>query len=367
MNPPDTTASVDRVRIGLQVRDLSVSVEFYGRLFKSKPTERTETRALFELESPPLRLELYTGRTRDFREHLELGCLFLNKWAFGDLLSRCMYERFLSDQRRIFDDLRRGRPITEIRLADPDETPWFFRVEEPLKKTVLQSAADSVEATPEGRTVPSPPPPAFSTSWFRHAAEGPVSGVPHPDNALSSVALTEVVNMDGADRFLPPLLKDVLRALRPGGILKLDGLSSDSPLKGPLPYDWSLTTRARLIPTHSQVLSLMKEAGFAQVRLAYLSSPHGSESEETAFRSFKATGEKPGDCAEERTRTVVYLGPFQFVEDDFGNRFVKGVPTKVNTRDWQHLIRGNHSLAFNFFDEAYSEFVIRSESTSQNP
>ena len=152
---------------------------------------------------------------------------------------------------------------------------------------------------------------------------------------MQEVVLEGTLNATGID--LPALLKDALRILKPGGTVSLHGLVADRPLVDPAPPLPGPAAAVQHVPDFPTLAPLLHEAGFRNARFTKLSEKGYFEAEGVPLREVLLSAAKPGFRSAKKDQTVVYLGPQNAVEDDFGNRFVKGSPVALNIHDWQSL------------------------------
>src|SRR5262249_28808833 len=140
------------------------------------------------------------------------------------------------------------------------------------------------------------------------------------------------------------LLSDVWRVLLPGAAVHIHGLSGDrrSRVAPALPGPAAAGPH---VPTAEEVIDEMGRAGFVQIQIDTLSSPHFVV-DGVPMRELRVVGRKPGYRPATAAHRAVYLGPLSQVVDDFGNVFRRGVVTALNVHDWQALSTSASSGAF---------------------
>ena len=172
-------------------------------------------------------------------------------------------------------------------------------------------------------------------TWTHHLGEAIALPLAQDAFSVQEVVLEGTLNATGID--LPALLKDALRILKPGGTVSLHGLVADHPLADPSPPLPGPAAAVQHVPDFPTLAPLLHEAGFRNARFTKLSEKGYFEAEGVPLREVLLSAAKPGFRSAKKDQTVVYLGPQSAVEDDFGNRFVKGSPVALNIHDWQSL------------------------------
>lgn len=331
------SAPVRKFHLSLNVSDLNRSVAFYRVLFGLEPAKQHADYAKFEVESPPTVFSLIPGRAGGGGSLNHVGLCLLDS------------EELVAIQLRL--EQAGHKTLREDGVACCYSRQTKFWVRDPdgvlLELYVFHEDLDDHgdHHTPEdelpnlmgGATETAAPP----VTWTHHLGE-PIT-LPLPQDAFSvqEVILEGTLNATGID--LPALLKDALRILKPGGTISLHGLVADRPLANPAPSLPGPAAAVQHIPDFPSLAPLLHTAGFRNARFTKLSEKGYFEAEGIPLREALLTAAKPGFRSSKKDQTVVYLGPQNAIEDDFGNRFVKGSPVALNVHDWQSLKNSNAS------------------------
>lgn len=334
--PPSSASAPDtltaKFHTALNVSDLGRSVTFYRLLLGCDPAKLRVDYAKFELAEPPLVLSLIPGKPGaggglnhfglrvpcaeklvEIQHRLELGGIRTTREEGVE----CCYSR-----------------QTKFWVADPDRMMWEIYVfhediEDHGDDTV--PASDDVvsgQADPDGERV----------VWQHTIGEAVPERVPHEDNAVHEVMLEGTANLAAGNPF-PRILADAFRALRPGGELRVHGLSADAPLAEPLPKLPGPAAVVETVPSHRELIDALIQAGFVEAQLEKLSETAHFNVGGVGLRELMLIARKPGHRSRSHKHTAVYLGPLAEVKDDFGNTFQRGVPVALNVHDFQALHR----------------------------
>jgi hypothetical protein len=186
------------------------------------------------------------------------------------------------------------------------------------------------------------------SSWTHRLGSDIPDRIPHDDNSLAEVMLEGSFNR-GADAInLEELMSEALRALRPGGAIRLHGLTGDSNgnygklfLPGP-------ASAVDYAPTPSELTTALTRSGFRDVHIVLLSQKPYFVVEGVGMREIRIHARKPGHRTRQKTHHAIYRGPLAEVTDDYGNVFRRGELTPLNTHDWQMLSKGDAAASFMF-------------------
>ena len=326
------SAPARKFHLSLNVSDLNRSVAFYRVLFGLEPAKQHADYAKFEVESPPTVFSLIPGRASGGGSLNHVGLCLLDSEELVAIQLRleqaghktlredgvaCCYSR-----------------QTKFWVRDPDGVLLELYVfHEDLDDHGDHHAPADADLPPlmGGATEATAPP----VTWTHHLGE-PIP-LPLPQDAFSvqEVVLEGTINATGID--FPALLKEALRILKPGGTISLHGLVADRPLAAPAPALPGPAAAVQHVPDFPSLVPLLHSAGFRNARFTKLSEKGYFEAEGVPLREVLLSAAKPGFRSSKKDQTVVYLGPQNAIEDDFGNRFVKGSPVALNTHDWQSL------------------------------
>lgn len=325
-------APVRKFHLSLNVSDLGRSVAFYRVLFGLEPAKHHADYAKFEVESPPAVFSLVPGRAGAGGSLNHVGLCLLSSEELVAIQLRleqaghktlredgvaCCYSR-----------------QTKFWVRDPDGVLLELYVfhEDIDDHGDGHAPDDDLPALMGGGKEEAP-----AITWTHQLGASAALPLPQDTNSVQEVVLEGTVNAAPASLDLPALLKEALRILKPGGTLTLHGLAGDRPLTGPCPSLPGPAAAVQHVPDFPGLIPLLQTAGFRNARLTKLSEKGYFEAEGIPLREVLITATKPGFRSSKKDQTVVYLGPQAAIEDDFGNRFVKGAPQTVNVHDWQAL------------------------------
>ncbi|TDU68125.1 glyoxalase/bleomycin resistance protein/dioxygenase superfamily protein [Prosthecobacter fusiformis] len=334
---PDSAALVRKFHLSLNVSDLSKSVAFYQVLFGKPAAKHHADYAKFEVESPPAVVSLVPGRSGPAGALNHVGLCLLDAEELVAIQVRleeaghktlredgvaCCYSR-----------------QTKFWVRDPDGVLLeLYIFHEDMDDHGDGHAPDHELPTGmDGGSDPDAP----VASWTHQLGEEVTLPLAMETNSLQEVVLEGTFNMAPASLDLPALLRDVLRALRPGGKVTLHGLAADRPLTGPCSSLPGPAAAVQHVPDFPSLITQLQAAGFASARFTKLSEKGYFEAEGIPLREVLIEAVKPGFRSSKKDQTVVYLGPQSAVEDDFGNRYAKGCPTPVTMHDWLMLKTGS--------------------------
>ena len=326
------SAPVRKFHLSLNVSDLNRSVAFYRVLFGLEPAKQHADYAKFEVESPPTVFSLIPGRAGGGGSLNHVGLCLLDSEELVAIQLRleqaghktlredgvaCCYSR-----------------QTKFWVRDPDGVLLELYVfhEDLDDHGDHHAPADADLPTLMGGATEATAPPV---TWTHHLGEPIPLHLPQDAFSVQEVVLEGTINATGID--FPALLKEALRILKPGGTISLHGLVADRPLAAPAPALPGPAAAVQHVPDFPSLVPLLHSAGFRNARFTKLSEKGYFEAEGVPLREVLLSAAKPGFRSSKKDQTVVYLGPQNAIEDDFGNRFVKGSPVALNTHDWQSL------------------------------
>ncbi|MEZ0387222.1 MAG: ArsI/CadI family heavy metal resistance metalloenzyme [Verrucomicrobium sp.] len=338
----EATVPVAKFHTSLNVSNLDRSVAFYTLLLGGGPVKERSDYAKFELDEPPLVLSLIPGRPGAGGPLNHFGLRVVDT------------ETLVETQRRLeLGGIRTTREEgveccyarqTKFWVADPDQVMWEIYV----FHDDIEDHGDG--EVPKAEELQQASAPAATKVTWRHQIHEPIPDrIDHADCSVHEVFLEGTANLAAAVGQLPGLLKEAFRVLRPGGEIRLHGLSADKELKEALPGLPGPAAAVQCVPTHTELVEALRTAGFGQVHLEKLSSTAHFTVAEVGLREIMLVALKPGHRTANTAKTAVYLGPFAQVSDDFGNVYQRGVPTALNMHDWQALANGRQTEAFLLF------------------
>lgn len=333
MPDPAAPSPVRKFHLSLNVSDLGRSVAFYRVLFGCAPAKHHPDYAKFEVESPPAVFSLVPGRAGAGGPLNHVGLCLLSS------------EELVAIQLRL--EQAGHKTLREDGVACCYSRQTKFWVRDPDGVLLeLYVFHEDMDGHGDGQ-VPEAEMPALmgggqeeaapAVTWTHHLGEAVALPLPHDSNSVLEAVLEGTVNAAPGSFDLPALLKETLRILKPGGTVTLHGLAADRPLTGPSPSLPGPAAAVQHVPDFPGLVPLLQSTGFRNARLTKLSEKGYFEAEGIPLREVLITAAKPGFRSSKKDQTVVYLGPQSAVEDDFGNRFLKGVPQAVGMHDWQAL------------------------------
>jgi catechol 2,3-dioxygenase-like lactoylglutathione lyase family enzyme len=331
-------ASLIKFHISLNASDLDRSIAFYRALFGTEPAKVREDYAKFELAEPPLVLSLIPGGVGGNVNHAGLRVRTADELVD---IQRRLETAGITSQREEGVECCYARQ-TKFWVADPDRMLWEVYVfHEDID--VRGDGAFPVEAPVPVVTISKP-----LSSWTHRLGAALPDRIPHDANSLTEVMLEGSFNAGRDTVILDKLMAEALRVLRPGGEIRLHGLTGDSPgnygklfLPGP-------ASAVEYAPTPSELTAALTRAGFRDIHIALLSQNPYFVVEGVGMREIRIHASKPGHRTQQKTHHAIYRGPLAEVTDDYGNVFRRGELTPLNVHDWQMLSKGDAAASFIF-------------------
>jgi len=319
--------AIAKFHASLNVSDLPRAIAFYRLLFGCEPAKERSDYAKFELSEPPLVLSLLPGRPAaggvlnhfglrvagadalvEVQRRLELGGIQTTREDGVE----CCYAR-----------------QTKFWVADPDRVLWEIYV---FHEDIDHAGHDRPPAAGQIDE------PAAARCVWQHHIGGPIPArIPHDDHSLHEVILEGTANAAAAQ--LPALLGEAFRVLRPGGEIRLHGVTADAPLTAPTPPLPGPAAIVERVPAHDEVARALAGAGFILVKLERLSATAHFTVAGIGLREILIAARKPGHRTSTAPHTAIYLGPLAQVTDDFGRVFRRAEAVALNAHDFQALSR----------------------------
>jgi catechol 2,3-dioxygenase-like lactoylglutathione lyase family enzyme len=331
-------ASLIKFHISLNASDLARSIAFYRALFGTEPAKVREDYAKFELAEPPLVLSLIPGGVGGNVNHAGLRVRTADELV--DIQRRLETAGIVS-QREEGVECCYARQ-TKFWVADPDRMLWEVYV---FHEDIDERGDGVVPAAAPGPMVTLTKP---LSSWTHRLGAALPDRIPHDANSLTEVMLEGSFNAGRDAVNLDKLLAEALRALRPGGAIRLHGLTGDSTgnygklfLPGP-------ASAVEYAPTPSELTSALTRTGFRDIHIVLLSQKPYFVVEGVGMREIRIHARKPGHRTQQKTHHALYRGPLAEVTDDYGNVFRRGELTPLNVHDWQMLSKGEAAPSFIF-------------------
>src|SRR5262249_31943376 len=133
---------------------------------------------------------------------------------------------------------------------------------------------------------------------------------------------------------------------RPGGQVRIHGLAGSRPLKGVTLELPGPAAAVRAVPTESEPLEPLRNAGFVECRYEILSEKAHFNVGGVDMREILIAARKPGHRPKAAAHVAVYQGPFANVVDDYGTIFPRGERVRINIHDWLALKNGAGAGSF---------------------
>jgi catechol 2,3-dioxygenase-like lactoylglutathione lyase family enzyme len=320
----------------MNVTNLATSIGFYRALLGAEPAKAKCDYAKFEIDTPPLVLSLIPGPAIPGGNVNHTGFRAPNAASLVKIQERLEAAGFPTKREEGVECCYALQ--TKFWILDPDRALWeVYVLEDDLDHKgdgkSLQKAASAAFAKDIARP---------KVVWTHRLGEPLPDRVPHDDNSVHEVFLQGTFN----DTVNPaPLLKDILRALRPGGLVSIHGLGGDQPFHA-IPALPGPAAAVRRVPVENEPLHALLDAGFVDARFETLSEKAHFTVDGVAMREIRVAGRKPGYRPKTAAHVAIYLGPLAQVTDDYGNVYPRGERIGVNIHDWQAL--KNSSVASQF-------------------
>jgi catechol 2,3-dioxygenase-like lactoylglutathione lyase family enzyme len=338
--PGPIDASLRKFHASLNVSDLNRSIAFYRVLLGTEPAKTRPDYAKFELAEPPLVLSLIPGRAAAGGHLNHVGLRVRNAEELVDIQRRLEAAGLHTEREEGVECCYALQ--TKFWVTDPDRALWEVYVFHEDIDDRGHAAPPRVEETP---LAPAATPPR---AWEHRLRDPFPERIPHDDNSLHEVRLAGSINAAPGMAHRSGLLKDVWRVLLPGAAVHIHGLSGDR--RGPVaPALPGPAAAVQHVPATEEVIDELARAGFVQIQIDVLSSPHFVV-EGVPMRELRVVGRKPGYRPSAAHHRAVYLGPLSQVVDDFGNVFRRGVMTALNVHDWQALATSPVRSAFKLLE-----------------
>lgn len=285
-------SGTDHFRLTLSVADVARSVAFYRTFFDREPAHEAEDSARFEMTDPPLMVNLVRRPWERITVTGSAGLRLPTRNAVLALRDR-LHRHGLKTHTQECTHCGYNEQF-KIHVPDPDGNDWS------VYAVARQIHPSEIHRCLEGPDAVLPPKPVVH-AWEYQAGMSATERVPHADGTLDEVRFS-----GAADEIPAALLADAFRALRPGGTVQ--------------------------VGAGGNTLDRLHAAGF-----------RGLEA-----RDGTVHGSKPDCESGDRTRLVLYKGPFRQTRDDSGNVYPRGRRVAVDEATWTLLRRGSAAEQFLF-------------------
>src|SRR5215813_5773848 len=254
-------ASLIKFHFSLNASDLGRSIDFYRALLGVEPAKVREDYAKFEVTEPPLVLSLIPGGAGGNVNHAGLRVRTADELVE---IQRRLETVGIVTQREEGVECCYARQ-TKFWVADPDRLLWEVYV---FHEDIEERGDGAVPVEAPGPVVTLSKP---LSSWTHRLGADLPDQIPHDANSLTEVMLEGSFNAGRDDVNLDKLMAEALRALRPGGAIRLHGLTGDSTgnygklfLPGP-------ASAVEYAPTTTELTDALTRAGFRDVQIVLLS------------------------------------------------------------------------------------------------
>src|SRR5262245_25517632 len=259
MTANNTTRATVKFHTSLNASDLKRSIEFYRALFGTSPAKERRDYAKFEIEEPPLILSLLPGRPLAGGALNHIGLRLPNREALVAIQAR-LEASGIRTQREEGVECCDSRQ-TKFWVTDPDRTLWEIYV---LHEDD-EEEAHSHAGTERPNAFANDSAPAARRTWQHSLVDGPTVCVPHEDDSLHEIMLEGSANLHPGRFNLTQLLKDAYRALRPGGEVRVHGLTADASLRNAFPSLPGPAAAVEYVPAHAELADNLKVVGFVSI------------------------------------------------------------------------------------------------------
>jgi len=349
--------SLIKFHISLTASNLGRSIAFYRALLGTEPAKVREDYAKFELAEPPLVLSLIPGGVGGNVNHAGLRVRTADELV--DIQRRLETAGILTEREEGVECCYARQ--TKFWVADPDRMLWEVYL---FHEDIDERGDATVPVAALSPVVPQSKPPL---SWTHRLGNALPDRILHDDNSLHEVMLEGSFNAERDAVIRDMLLAEALRVLRPGGEIRLHGLTGDSSGNyGKLSLP-GLASAVGYAPTPPELTAALIRAGFRDVHVVLLSQTPCFVVEGVVMRECRIKARKPGHRTPQKTHHAVYRGPLAEVTDDYGNVFRRGELTPLNVHDWQMLSKGDAAASFMFLTPGEGSEVACKEAAPPTP
>jgi catechol 2,3-dioxygenase-like lactoylglutathione lyase family enzyme len=330
-----TATATPRFHLSLNVSDLKRSVEFYRTFFGVDPAKHHDDYAKFELDDPPVVFSLVPSPPASGGSLSHLGLRVADAAAVA--AARARLEAAGLPTRHEEGVVCGHARQTRCWVEDPDRNFWEVYA-------VGEETGAAPAAAPPAEPRPGP------VVWGPQVAHALPEQIPHADDSVDEVRLEGTFNADLDEGRRARALAEAFRVLRPGGKVLVHALVADRPFPGGFPRLPGVAALVKRVPPEAEPAQALKAAGFVGLHLVKLSEAPWFRHDGVEMRELKLAGRKPAAAPEDRTRWVLYKGPFRQAADDEGNVYPRGRRVAVSAATWELLRDGPAAGQFAFLD-----------------
>jgi catechol 2,3-dioxygenase-like lactoylglutathione lyase family enzyme len=312
---PDTLV---RFHLSLNVSDLAKSVAFFRTLFGQEPAKLRADYAKFEPDTPPLVLSLEPHKPGSGGVLNHVGVRLPDAKSLV-AVQRRLEEAGVRCQREEGVECCYAKQ-TKFWLHDPDGTMWeMYTLEGDIEH---RGAGQSQQVVQLNAPAVRP-----SVEWEHRMGSPLPDRIPLADDSADEVRLRGTFNLPLTGEQRAGVVAEAVRVLKPGGRLFVHVLTGERVVEGPeLPGPASVV---RHVPTESEPLDLLADAGLSAVRLLKFDAKPCFIRNGVAMRETQIEGRKPLAVSKnEAAFEVLYRGPFDQIDAD-GVAFPRGVRVPV--------------------------------------
>jgi len=293
--------------VGLNVADLEKSVAFYSTLFALSPAKHYGDYAKFEVGEPPLVLALYPSPQAPGGALNHIGLRYRNSAELVEIQRR-LEQAGISTQRQDDVECCYARQ-TKFWVTDPDRNLWeIYTLHEDLEHSGFIDAP-AMLSTPQA-------------VWEHRLSEPIPSPLSFEDSTLDEIRLEGTLNSLIPTTDIQRLLKDAIRALRPGGRIVIHGLVGDRPFPG-IPRLPGMAALVQRVPVETEPADLLRSAGFVDLFLDKQGDIHCFHVDGVQLRELRISGVK-ATTDSDQVVPVIYKGPFAEIELEDGTVLSRG-------------------------------------------
>jgi catechol 2,3-dioxygenase-like lactoylglutathione lyase family enzyme len=333
--PATAIATDTRLKVSLNVTDLTRSVRFYLALLAIEPSMHGSQQVCFELNDPPVTVCLVPGGPVNVGSINHIGFRLPDSAALVEV-QRHLEEAGIATQRQEGVECCYARQ-TKFWVTDPDRNLWeLYVLEEDIDHSGFEDA-------------PRPAPVPADAVW-EHRLTEPVPGhIDRPDASLDEVHLEGSCNARLEDLRPAVFLAEIFRVLRPGGKVIMHGLVGDRAVETPaLP---GLAALVQRVPALAECIDTLRGAGFGALYYEKLADVTCIDVTGAGLHEMRLVGWCPGAAAAGRTHRVLYKGPLARVTGEDGTVYPRGESVTISQAASDLLRAGPAAGQFLFYPD----------------